>query len=83
MGGILLTSRFEKGGMENVIPHIPMDRIVLETDSPYLAPTPYRGKRNEPAYIPIIAQRVAELKNINLSDVQTATTQNALKLFNT
>lgn len=78
IGGV---ATFKKGGMENVIPHIPLDRIVLETDSPYLAPTPHRGKRNEPAYIPIIAQRVAELKNINLSELQTATTQNALKLF--
>ena len=73
---------FKKSGMENVIPHIPLDRIVLETDSPYLAPTPHRGKRNEPAYIPVIAQRIAELKNSNLSEVQTDTTENALKLFN-
>ncbi len=79
IGGV---ATFKKSGMENVIPYIPLDRIVLETDSPYLAPTPHRGRRNEPAYIPIIAQRVAELKNINLSEVQSATTQNALKLFN-
>lgn len=78
IGGV---ATFKKGGMENVIPHIPLDRIVLETDSPYLAPTPHRGKRNEPAYIPLIGQRVAELKNCNLADVQTATTQNALRLF--
>lgn len=79
IGGV---ATFKKGGMENVIPHIPMDRIVLETDSPYLAPTPHRGKRNEPAYISIIAQRVAELKNSNLGEVQAATTRNALNLFN-
>lgn len=78
IGGV---ATFKKGGMENVLPHIPMDKIVLETDTPYLAPTPHRGKRNEPAYIPLIAQRVAELKNSNLADVQTATTQNALTLF--
>jgi TatD DNase family protein len=79
IGGV---ATFKKSGMENVIPHIPMDRIVLETDSPYLAPTPHRGKRNEPANIPLVAQRVAELKNCNLTEVQTATTQNALILFN-
>ena len=78
IGGV---ATFKKGGMEQVIPHIPMDRIVLETDTPYLAPAPHRGKRNEPSYIPLIAQRVAELKNCNLADVQTATTQNALRLF--
>ncbi|HMV08555.1 MAG TPA: TatD family hydrolase [Cyclobacteriaceae bacterium] len=78
IGGV---ATFKKGGMENVLPHVPLDRIVLETDSPYLAPTPHRGKRNEPAYIPLIAQRVAELKNTNLADVQNATTQNALTLF--
>lgn len=79
IGGV---ATFKKGGMENVLPHVPLDRIVLETDSPYLAPTPHRGKRNEPAYIPLIAQRVAELKNTNLAEVQRATTHNALALFN-
>lgn len=78
IGGV---ATFKKSGMENVIPHVPMDRIVLETDSPYLAPTPHRGKRNEPMYIPLVAQRVAELKNCTLAEVQTATTQNALNLF--
>jgi TatD DNase family protein len=79
IGGV---ATFKKSGLENVIPHIPIDRIVLETDSPYLAPVPHRGKRNEPANIPLIAQRVAELKNCTLAEVQTATTQNALRLFN-
>jgi TatD DNase family protein len=78
IGGV---ATFKKGGMESVLPHVPLNRIVLETDSPYLAPTPHRGKRNEPAYIPLIAQRVAELKNSNLAEVQTATTQNARTLF--
>lgn len=67
--------------MENVIPHIPLDRIVLETDSPYLTPAPHRGKRNEPSYIPFIAKRVAELKNISLDELKTGTTHNANKLF--
>jgi TatD DNase family protein len=79
IGGV---ATFKKSGMENVILNIPMDRIVVETDSPYLAPTPHRGKRNEPAFIPLIADRIAELKKCNLAEVQAATTQNALRLFN-
>lgn len=78
IGGV---ATFKKGGMENVLPHIPLDRIVLETDSPYLTPAPHRGKRNEPSYIPLIANRVAELKNISSDELRSATTQNALKLF--
>lgn len=79
IGGV---ATFKKGGMENVIPDIPLNRIVLETDSPYLTPAPHRGKRNEPSYIPLIAAHVAEMKNIDIHDLQQATTQNALKLFN-
>ena len=79
IGGV---ATFKKSGLDTVIPHIPLDRIILETDSPYLAPTPHRGKRNEPAYIPLIGQRVAELKNSNLAEVQQVTTKNALTLFN-
>ena len=78
IGGV---ATFKKGGMENVIPHIPLDRIVLETDSPYLTPAPHRGKRNEPLYIPLIGKRVAEIKNISVDELMSATTQNALKLF--
>ncbi|MFZ2904595.1 MAG: TatD family hydrolase [Cyclobacteriaceae bacterium] len=78
IGGV---ATFKKGGMENVLPSIPLDRIVLETDSPYLTPAPHRGKRNEPSYIPLIGNRVAELKNISNEELKTATTQNALKLF--
>lgn len=78
IGGV---STFKMGGMEKVIPDIPLDRIVLETDSPYLTPAPHRGKRNEPSYIPLIASRVAELKNIDIHELQQATTENALKLF--
>jgi len=53
----------------------------LETDAPYLTPTPYRGKRNEPAYIAIIAQKLAEIKDISPSDVAELTTKNAFDLF--
>jgi TatD DNase family protein len=83
IGGV---ATFKKGGpdshrVENVIPFIPLDKIVLETDSPYLTPTPHRGKRNEPAYIPLIGNRVAEIKGIQIDELKAATTQNALKLF--
>ncbi|MCC7051496.1 MAG: TatD family hydrolase, partial [Bacteroidia bacterium] len=58
------------------------ERIVLETDSPYLAPVPHRGKRNEPAYIQLIAQKVADIYEKPLLAIEVITTQNAKKLFN-
>ena len=61
--------------------HIPLERLLLETDSPYLAPKPYRGQRNSPANIPIIGQRVAEEKGLSVGEVQRITTENALKFF--
>jgi TatD DNase family protein len=67
--------------MDVVIPDVDINHIVLETDSPYLAPVPHRGKRNEPAYIPLVAARIAELKKVSLEEVQKITTQNAAKLF--
>jgi TatD DNase family protein len=78
LGGV---TTFKNGGLDKVIPHLGLDQVVLETDSPYLAPVPNRGKRNEPAYIPIIAQRVADLKQMPLSQIQSITTENALRLF--
>jgi TatD DNase family protein len=78
LGGV---TTFKNGGLDKVIPHLGLEQIVLETDSPYLAPVPNRGKRNEPSYIPIIAQRVADLKRLPLAQIQTITTNNALRLF--
>jgi TatD DNase family protein len=78
LGGV---STFKNGGMDKVIPDLEVDNIVLETDSPYLAPVPHRGKRNEPSFIPIIAEKVASLKNISLEELQAITTRNALRLF--
>lgn len=78
IGGV---ATFKKGGLDVVLPEVPLEKIVLETDSPYLAPVPHRGKRNEPAYIPLIAQQVADLKKISLEEVQRQTTLNALQLF--
>jgi len=79
IGGV---STFKNGGMDEVIPSINPDHLVLETDSPYLAPTPFRGKRNEPSYLPKIADRVSELQKISKVKVMESTTKNALKLFN-
>lgn len=78
IGGV---STFKKAGMDLVLPEIDLDHLVLETDSPYLAPVPYRGKRNEPSYIPLIAQRIANIKDVALELVAEKTTTNALKLF--
>ena len=60
---------------------IPLDRIVLETDAPYLTPVPYRGQRNESAYVPIIASHLAGLKGTDPDTVAAMTTENAEKLF--
>ncbi len=78
LGGV---STFKNGGMDKVIPHLDMDYIILETDCPYLAPVPHRGKRNEPAYTSLVAQRIAELRDISIEQVDSLTTQNATKLF--
>lgn len=78
LGGV---TTFKKAGMEEVVPHIPEDRIILETDSPYLAPTPHRGKRNEPAYTALVGQRVADILERPLHEVAALTTANAERLF--
>jgi TatD DNase family protein len=60
---------------------IPLNRLLIETDCPYLAPHPYRGKRNEPAFVKLVAEQIAELKGITYDEVAKATTENAKKLF--
>ncbi|PIS42845.1 MAG: hydrolase TatD [Candidatus Kerfeldbacteria bacterium CG08_land_8_20_14_0_20_40_16] len=65
-----------------VAKELPLDKILVETDAPYLAPEPYRGKRNEPAYVKYIALKIAELKGISFKEVAKVTTENARKLFN-
>ena len=64
-----------------IVPHIPLDMLMLETDAPYLTPAPHRGTRNEPKYIPLIAQKIAEFKGISTKEVEEATTINAHSLF--
>lgn len=81
MVGIGGVATFKKANMDVVLPGVPPDGIVLETDSPYLAPVPHRGKRNEPAYIPLIAQRVADIKEMSLETLQRQTTRNAELVF--
>lgn len=80
IGGVVT---FKKAGLDTLIADIDMEHIVLETDAPYLAPVPYRGKRNESAYIPLIAERIADVKNLKIDEVAAITTANARKLFKT
>lgn len=78
LGGV---STFKNGGMDKVIPHLNMDYVILETDCPYLAPVPHRGKRNEPAYTQLVAKRIAELRELDINAVDELTTHNAKQLF--
>ncbi len=78
IGGV---STFKNAGMDQVIPHLDIDMLVLETDCPYLAPVPHRGKRNEPAYTHLVAQRVAGLMAMSIKEIDAITTRNAEKLF--
>ncbi len=77
IGGVVT---FKNGGLDKIIPAIDLNHIVLETDAPYLAPVPYRGKRNETSYLPLIAQKIADLKEISIEEVLRITTENAQKL---
>ena len=72
---------FKNSGTDAVVSAIDLEHIILETDSPYLAPTPFRGKRNEPYYLANIAQKIAEIKNIPIEEVARITTNNCKALF--
>lgn len=78
IGGVLT---FKNSGLAAVIEPIDLKHLVLETDSPYLAPTPHRGKRNESSYLKLIAQRLAEVKNVSLEEIAATTTENSKKIF--
>lgn len=78
IGGVVT---FKKSGLDKIVEEIDLQHIILETDAPYLAPVPYRGKRNESAYIPLIGETVANVKNLKIEDVAAITSSNALKLF--
>ena len=78
IGGVLT---FKKAHIAEDVLRIPLERILLETDAPYLAPTPLRGTRNESANIPLIAAKLAEIKGVGIEEVAAVTTANAKKLF--
>lgn len=78
IGGVVT---YKKAGLDKVVEEIDLQHIVLETDAPYLAPTPYRGKPNESSYLINIAQKVADIKNISLAQVAEITTANSVKIF--
>lgn len=80
IGGVLT---FKKSGLDAVLSEIDLKHLVLETDAPYLAPTPFRGKRNESSYLLKVAEKLAEVKGVNLNEVAEVTTQNALQLLGT
>jgi TatD DNase family protein len=79
VGGV---STFKNAGVDKTVSKMPLEKLILETDAPYLAPTPHRGKRNEPAFIKNIAENLADLKNLSVKEIAEKTTQNAFKLFN-
>jgi len=78
IGGVVT---FKNGQIDQFLKDIPLAHIVLETDSPYLAPVPHRGQRNESSYLAIVAQRVAEIYGLTVSEVAETTTKNAIKIF--
>ncbi len=79
IGGIVT---YKNAKLDEMIKYLPLDALLLETDAPYLSPVPYRGKRNESAYIPLIAQKIADVKSISKEQIMEITSANALKLFN-
>lgn len=78
IGGVLT---FKNSGLDNIMAHVGLEHLVLETDSPYLTPAPYRGKRNESSYLPLIAQKLADVKSCTKNELIQQTTKNALKMF--
>lgn len=76
-GVLTFTSQYDE-----VVEKMPLDRLMIETDAPYVAPTPFRGKRNEPGFVDEVARRVAEIRGSTFDEVARATTENAAKLFN-
>lgn len=80
IGGVITFKNAKK--LVNVLAKIPQENLILETDGPYLTPTPYRGQRNEPFYTTYVADKVSEVLEKSLKDIKETTTKNALKLFN-
>ena len=78
IGGVVT---FKNSKLPEVIKKLSLDDIVLETDSPYLCPDPYRGMQNSPKYIPVIAEKIAQIKETSIDEVMNKTTENTLKMF--
>ena len=78
IGGVVT---FKNSGLDKVLEDVSMSNIVIETDAPYLAPVPFRGKRNEPSYLKYVVEKIASIKNISVDEVADITTANAEKLF--
>ena len=80
IGGVVTFKNAIK--MKEVVKEISLDKIILETDAPYLTPVPFRGKENQPAYVKYVAEEIAKIKNISFEEVNNITNQNAEKIFN-
>lgn len=78
IGGVLT---YKNAGLAKVLESLPLDALVLETDSPYLTPVPFRGKRNESSYLTYVAAKIAEIKGVTIEEVADATTNNSKKIF--
>ncbi len=78
IGGVVT---YKKSGLSEVLPHIPIEFLVVETDAPYLSPIPFRGKRNEPSYLKYVIEKVAEILQSSAVEIAAQTTANAQKLF--
>jgi TatD DNase family protein len=78
IGGVVT---FKNSGLDKVVEAIDLKHLVLETDAPYLAPVPFRGKRNDPNYLVLVARKVADIKNISIEEVAAITTQNSIDVF--
>jgi TatD DNase family protein len=78
IGGVVT---YKNGGLDKVLPVTGLNNVILETDAPYLAPVPYRGKRNEPSYIKDIAEKISSMIGMDVETIGKLTTENALKLF--
>jgi TatD DNase family protein len=78
IGGVVT---FKNGGLDKVVADLRIEDLVLETDAPFLAPAPFRGKRNEPAYLEQIAQKIADIHQVSKAEVSRITSENALKIF--
>jgi TatD DNase family protein len=81
MVGINGVVTFKKSTLPEALKEVPLSKLVLETDSPYLAPVPFRGKRNETSYVKRVAVKLAELYGMEIGEVERQTTENALKVF--